>query len=621
LATPEEFFRAAAAVPGIPELSGEIPSSWANLTTSLVPLWLPAMSASDTLVSAEKFASINYALGYAPYPDKTFESLWKDNLESLDHNNDGQGGEIGDERKLGHALNASLGAGRILRDSLRNIAERVQTPFPRSTLITVFNPLNWTRDDVVEAHLTLFGELGMGEIDDYKSGIRLLDEKGTSIPFQVERYREGSSRSLNVVFVAHNVPSLGYKTYYFVPADGAASLSNACEVKLDTDEIARQANDALGSDVVENEYYRVSVERATGRIEIFDKDLSQTVSKGIEIAATEERGGDDQNIILPSGRTIINVIDSVELEENGPSRTVLRINGNVGGIPVIQRLSLYRGIKKIDVENTIAWKPGRSMNIEQVFPVLQRNVEVRNGIPYGTAAATDMMARAQPSGDDEVTPEVWKGWRQIQDWVFAGTKDWGFTVSADHNLVEITDSAIRADMIRGTRFSSVTTIENGHPIVDARPPADRYVFRYSFTSGKGDWSAAKSWRAGMAFSTPLIPVSSANGLSEKPLPPEKSFLSLDADNLVLTALKKADTDPAIVLRTFEIEGKAAESSIRFLGEDHSFRQTNLLEQDLPKDTQKTLHAQPYEIDTLKLPMHSIEPRPPNSTTAPPSERQ
>jgi alpha-mannosidase len=607
LATPEEFFRTAAVTRGIPDLSGEIPSSWANLTTSLVPLWLPAISASNTLVSAEKFASINYALGYAPYPDKALESLWRDDLKSMDHNNDGQGGEIGDERKLGFAQNASLGAGQILRDSLRNIAERVQGPFPRSTSIVVFNPLNWTRDDVVETHLTLFGELGMGENDDYEAGLRLLDEKGASIPFQVERYRDGPSRSLNVVFIAHGVPSVGYKTYYLVPAKGPDTISNACEVKLDTDDAARQANDALGSDIVENEYYRVSVERATGRIEIFDKDLNQTVSKGIEIAAAEERGGDDQNIILPSGRTIINVIDSVELEENGPSKTVLRINGHVGGVPIVQRISLYRGIKKIDMENTIDWKPGRSMNIEQVFPVLQPNAEVRNGIPFGTVAAPDIMAKAGPSNGDEVSPDIWKGWRQIQDWVFAGTKDWGLTVSADHNLIEVADTAIKADMIRGTIFSPVTTFENGHPVPDTRPPAGKYVFRYSFTSGRGDWSAAKSWRAGMAFSTPLIPVTGMNSLSQKPLPAEKSFLSIDADNLVLTAMKKADVGSAIVLRAFEIQGAATESRILLLGQQATFRQTNLLEEDTPAGAQKTLHTQPYEIDTLKLTLPSLGP--------------
>jgi alpha-mannosidase len=602
LATAAEFFRSAAATQGISELSGEIPSSWANLTTSLVPLWLPALSATDTLVSAEKFAAINYALGYAPYPEQAFEALWKDNLKSLDHNNDGQGGKIGDERKLGYAQESSLGAGQILRDSLRNIAERVQDSFRRSSPIVVFNPLSWMRDDVVESHLTLFGEVATNENEDYEKGMRLVDEKGTSVPYQVEQSTDGSSRSLDLVFIAHQVPSVGYKTYYLVPANGPDAFSNACEVKLDTDNDARQANDAIGSDLMENEHYRVSVERATGRMEIFDKDLNQSVSKGIEIVASEESGGDDQNIILPSGRTIINVIDSVELEENSPVRTVLRIQGTVGGIPIVQRISLYRGVKRIDLDNTIDWKPGRRMNIEQVFPILQPGVEVRNGIPYGTAAAEDMMAKAGPHGDDEVLPDIWKGWRQIQDWVFVGTKEWGFTVSADHNLIEVGNASLKADMLRGTRFSPATAIKNGQLIVDARPPAGTYVFRYSFTSGKGDWAAGKSWRAGMAFSTPLIPVSAVDSVSEKPLPPENSFLFFNADNLVLTAMKKADRAESVIVRAFEIQGKAAQGSILFLGQPPNFRQVNLLEDDLPTGEQKTLNVQPYEIDTLKLPI-------------------
>jgi alpha-mannosidase len=602
LASAEEFFRSAATTPGIPDLSGEIPSSWANLTTSLVPLWLPAMSATDTLLSAEKFASINYALGYATYPAKAFEGLWKANLKALDHNNDGQGGKIGDERKLGYAEEASLGAGQLLRDSLRNIAERVQRPFPRSTPLVIFNPLSWMRDDLAETHLTLFGEVGTDENDDYKKGMRLLDEKGASIPFQVEQYTDGSSRSLDLVFIARGVPSLGYKSYYLVPADSLETLPSACKVKLDTDSDAKQANDAIGSDVVENEYYRVSVDRATGRIEIFDKELNRSVSKGIEISAAEERGGDDQNIILPSGRTIINVIDSVELEENSPVRTVLRIDGNLGGSAIVQRLTLYRGIKKIDLENTIDWKPGRPMNIEQVFPIVQRDAEVRNGIPYGTAAATDMMAKAGPYREDEVAPDIWRGWRQIQDWVFVGTKEWGFTVSSDHNLIEVGNAELRAAMLRGTRFSASTTVQKGQSILDARPPVGTYVFRYSFTSGMGDWSVGKSWRAGMAFSTPFLPVTSANILSEKPLPPEKSFLSFNADNLVLTAMKRADGGGAIVVRAFEIRGNTAQSSISFLGQEHNFRQANLLEEDLPTGEQKTLRVQPYEIETLKLPI-------------------
>jgi alpha-mannosidase len=600
LATPDEFFRAAERATEIPEIAGEIPSSWANLTTSLSPLWPPAMAATDTLLNAEKFAAINYALGYAPYPGGEFDSMWKDALKSMDHNNDGQGGEAGDERKLGYAQAVSLRAGQILRDSLRNIAERVQHPFPRSTPIVVFNPLSWTRDDIVKTHVTLFGDIESSDIEDYKKGMRLLDEKGGSIPFQVEEYSEWLSRGVDLVFIARGVPSLGYKTYYLVPADKPDVFPNACQTKMESDSDLNVTTRIMGSDVMENAYYRVSVDRATGRVSIWDKEMNRRVADDIEIAAAEERGGDDLSIIPPTGRTIVNVISGVELEENGPVQTIMRITGEIAGVPIVQRLRLYQGLKRVDIEDRVDWKPGRSMNIEQVFPLPELTMEVRNGTPFGSVAASEMMPNTGPRNSDEIPREVWKRWRQIQDWVFAGSREWGFTVSADHQFLTVGDSTIRAGMLRGTRFSPVNVVRGGRSFQNLWPPADTYVFHYSFTSGGGDWAAAKSWRAGMAFNTPLIPVSSANELSQKPLPPERSLCSLDADNLVITALKKADADGAIVLRVFEIRGDPAESPVRFLGQNREFSAVNLLEEVGPREEENVLRVGPYEISTVKL---------------------
>jgi alpha-mannosidase len=338
----------------------------------------------------------------------------------------------------------------------------------------------------------------------------------------------------------------------------------------------------------------------TGRIEVFDKELNRTVSKDIEIAASEERGGNTLSVEPQTGRTIINVISSVEVEENSPVRTVVRIAGDVAGIPVVQRVTLYRGLKKIDLENSVDWKPGRFMKIEQVFPLQQPNAEVRNGIPFGSAAAADMMPNTGPRAGDEVPRDIWRGWRQIQDWLFAGTSEWGFTVSADHQLFTVSGTAIRAGMLRGTRYNPLNIVRGGKAVLLQQPPAGTYVYRYSFTSGKGDWASGKSWRAGMAFNTPLIPVSAVNELSRKTLPPERSFCSLDADNLVISALKKADRDGSIVLRAFEIRGAAAQTPVRFLGQDRSFRVANMLEEESRAGDQKLLRVEPYEISTVRL---------------------
>jgi alpha-mannosidase len=599
-ATPTEYFDAAANTPAIPERAGEIPSSWGNTITSNAHIWPPVITAADTLVNAEKFAAVNHALGYAPYPEQLLDALWRKALESMDHNNYGQGGEIGDQRKVGYAQAAILQGGQILRESLRNIAERVRSPYPVSAPIVVFNPLNWTRDDVVDAHVTLYGDVEPWALGDYRKAMRLLDEKGASIPFHVVEYSENISRALQLVFVARGVPSVGYKTYYLVPAQKPEAFPKAADLKLDTDNDAKDPRRVIGSHVLENEYYRVTVDRALGRIEVFDKELNRVAAKDLEIAASEERGGASLGVEPDTGRTIINVISSVEIEENNSVRAVFRIVGNVAGIPVTQRLALYQGLKRIDLENTIDWKPGRFMKVEQLFPLEQPRAEVRVGVPFGSAAEADLMPEAGPGFGDEAPPQIWKGWRQIQDWVSAGSADWGVTIAADHQLLTIADGVVRAGMLRGTRFNPLAIVRDGRPVLLQQPLAGTYVFRYSLTSGAGDWAARKSWRSGMDFNTQLMPVNSVNELSKKTLPAENSFCALDGDDLVLSALKKSSRDDSIVLRVFDERGRAAETPIRFLGRERTFQPVNMLEES-PGASAAVLRVQPYEIATVRLP--------------------
>jgi len=104
----------------------------------------------------------------------------------------------------------------------------------------------------------------------------------------------------------------------------------------------------------------------------------------------------------------------------------------------------------------------------------------------------------------------------------------------------------------------------------------------------------------MAFNTALIPVSSVNELSRKTLPPERSFCSVEGDNLVVSALKKSDRDEGIVLRVFEMHGDAVRTPVRFLGEERSFRAANMLEEDLPGAAAKSLSLTPFEIGTIKF---------------------
>ena len=123
---------------------------------------------------------------------------------------------------------------------------------------------------------------------------------------------------------------------------------------------------------------------------------------------------------------------------------------------------------------------------------------------------------------------------------------------------------------------------------------------YSLSSAPGDWKASKAYRLGLNWNNPLLPVSVVDTISAKTLPPTRSFCSVNQSNLVISALKKADLGPEILLRAYEIEGAQADTTVEFLGRDLSFGEVNLLEEDQGQGQFHVLRAGPCAIKTIKI---------------------
>jgi alpha-mannosidase len=599
VATPSEFFHAAEKTPAIRALSGEINSSWPNIVSSLPHLWPQIIPATNTLLAAEKFATINYALGYAEYPND-FGFVWKKLIESMDHNHDGQGGPVADGRKAEYEQLALIRGGEILRDSLRNIAERVTVAVPDSFPIVVFNPMSWTRNDVVRSHVALFGIPAPADITAFKKGLRLVDETGKSVPFYVEQYSENISRALQLVFVARDVPSLGYRTYYVTAADAPEAPAQTAQIQLDSEKDTREPRRSLGSDTVENAFYRLSIDRATGFVSLFDKELKRDVLRNAEIAAVEERGGNYIGVEPVTGRTIPAVVDDIHVEENNRVRSVIRLDLRIADVPVAQRLTLYRELKRLDIENVVDWKPGRLFRIEQLLPLAQDKPRFEYGVPFGANSAENILPSAATHQSDEISMEDWRRSRHIQNWVRSDDNGWGVTLAADHQQVRLDGATIRAEMVRGTRFTSVKVVRDGQASGQHYPPAGAYTFRYSLSSAPGDWRATRAWQSGMAWNNPLLPVSVVDTISHKTLPPVRSFFAAADGALVLSSIKKADRDNSVVIRLYEIAGSAVRTPLGWLGREASFTETDLLEESLDARPASVLAVPPYAIRTLKL---------------------
>jgi alpha-mannosidase len=109
-------------------------------------------------------------------------------------------------------------------------------------------------------------------------------------------------------------------------------------------------------------------------------------------------------------------------------------------------------------------------------------------------------------------------------------------------------------------------------------------------------------RRGYELNYPLLPVQTVKHSGN--LPEHHSFLELKAENVVLTAAKKAEDDGAIIFRFYEWAGKEGDIVVR-----PDFGVTSAEETDLMERPAKTLTMEsggvkvatkPFEIKTVRL---------------------
>jgi alpha-mannosidase len=136
------------------------------------------------------------------------------------------------------------------------------------------------------------------------------------------------------------------------------------------------------------------------------------------------------------------------------------------------------------------------------------------------------------------------------------------------------------------------------------PHADEghHEFTYSLYSHAGTWRDAQTVRRGYELNNRLL--SRQTEKHEGTLAPEHSFLEVQAENVVLTAVKKAEDDDALVLRFYEWAGKETDVKLQLPAGAQAASETDLMERataSLPvRDGAVTVHTKPYEIKTVKV---------------------
>ena len=621
LSTTDAFFSTAEQnARGLPVVNQELGFVFEGCYTSQSNIKRANRASENALAEAEAAALIARGLAGMPYPMEQLRTAWRHAMFNQFHDIlPGSGVHATYEYSQGLFQEIQSITQMIKTRSLRTVASRVNTAalvsppkreLPGSAVgpglgagpgdpalgtgitargagpvgdepFVVFNPSPWSRT-----------ELAVAKVWDKNwpsDRIIVRDETGTLGPAQVlERGHYWGHSFITVAFPAKEIPGLGYRTYAVAVSPEKASSEGA-------------SADASGR--LENEFFRVEVDQASGAIiHLIDKKTGYDF-----VPPGQKLGLLVLQMEAPHGMTaweIGQIVKTVEFTEGatlevahaGPYRAALRSRRSYNNSKFNLEIALCAGIPRVEFTLNVDWLEYGSPQIgvpmlRVFFPTAVANGQPTYEIPCGSVK--------RPADGREVPALRWADLTgsPLQQSALPSTQQVGVTLLNDskygHSMM---NNVIRLTLLRSSYDP------------DPLPELGSHTIRYAVVPHIGPWGPADATRAAHEFSHPFTAV----GTDEHsgPLPLAYEGVAIETPSVMLSGMKRAEDSKALVLRLYEMNGQPVEARVRLdssLVEPNSPAvETDLLEQPKPKNTARmdgntlVVSIPAYGIVTVKI---------------------
>jgi alpha-mannosidase len=594
--TVEDFVRKE---PNVTTLRGDWALNWAYYDepghrTGL----LAGREGHNRILAAERlYAGLMQKGDSGTYPTKTFDDAWRANCWP-DHGWGGNKGTETDRYYIESYVKSRTVADQLLSSATDRLARAVPRKSADQPTLVVYNPLSWRRTDVARCRVA--------KPAGWKS-FRLHDSAGAEIPYQFTG-EAADEANAEITFIADDVPSVGYKTYYLEPAD--SPLPAAETVSIST---------------LENDSLRAVI-GSGGLSSLYDKRLKEEILKtdkffGGEVLQFTAPGfaWDDLEQVT---------MENFEKTSHHDFHAVHSVNGQVFAAAVHeaqfkhfrlqQTFRLYPRLDRVEMEVNIRnWDGAKSRELRVAFPInLPTDFRLSYEVPFGTVEMGKdeldislLPARARGSfsskldGGDFALP-----FREAINWVDASSdryQRFGCLAASNctvHLFADQTDNPVAYPVLQHSLLSTRES-QAWNPQYWFTQEGD-HSYRMALYPHHGGWR--ERYREGIAFNYPLLAfMASGKGGEGKSLPPSDEFLRLEPANLIMSALKKSEDDDSLALRFYEAEGRFTRAHIRLARPIRKAWLTNLIEEEpkpVPVNPQGVLELdiKPWEIITLKL---------------------
>ncbi|HEY1649246.1 MAG TPA: glycoside hydrolase family 38 C-terminal domain-containing protein [Terracidiphilus sp.] len=522
-------------------------------------------AAPEWTLNAEKYASLAWLDGDA-YPGAELTEAWK-KITFNDFHDLAAGSGIAviyrDAQK--DFDDVHWATNEISHKALHTLESRVDTKVAAGVPVLVFNPLGWSRSGNFEVAVQMPGAT---------AEVSVLDAHGVVLPSETLA-KDAGTNTFHLLVAAREVPSMGYEVLRVVP--GKRAFASDLKVTGTT---------------LENANLRVAVDPKTGCItSLYDKKAGfETLAAGScgnELQAFKDTPTrydawniDPGTFDQPPAR--LTQADSVQVVESGPMRAAIRVTRTWQNSKFVQEIVLCAGSDEAEVVNDIDWHETHVL-LKSAFALSATAPFATYEIPFGSIERPTTRNNSFEKARFEVP---------AQHWADLGDGQHGFSL--------INDSKFGYDavgnLLRLTLLRSPTSPD---------PDADRghQHFSYALYPHPGDWKQAMTVRHGYEFNYKLTAMQVEAHAGS--LPAEHSFAAVTPDDVVMTAMKKAEDSDALIFHMYEWAGKSANVELTAPSGATGAEETNLLEQPaggpLAVDAGRiTIPIHPYEILAVRV---------------------
>jgi alpha-mannosidase len=383
--------------------------------------------------------------------------------------------------------------------------------------------------------------------------------------------RVALGRGDTATVMARDVPALGARVIFV----GRRAPALASRLPAPT----------VGPNWIANAYLRVEVDTATGAVtRVYDKRHHRDAlapggrANVLQIFGDVPREWDAWDIGYTGEQWEATEIGGLT-RHAGTDQASLSFTRRWGHSTFHQALVLGRETPFLDVVNDVDWHETHKL-LKVAFALGVSPDSATYEIPYGTIGRA-----CRPRTQAERAKYEVSG----QRWADLSDSAYGVSVLNDSKYGwDCHENVLRLSLLRSPLWP------------DSLADRGTHHFRFAIYPHAGDWRAAHTERVAAEYNTPLL--AAREPVHAGALGRQASFASVDAPNVELTWLKRAEDSDALVLRLVEWTGRPATATVTLRQLIRAAHKSNFLEDPgdaLPVTSHTVrLSLRPFEIATV-----------------------